>query len=122
MHGRGAHTACTLRNHDRDFRWRAVVLGMPCAALCSCPTQCPQAVCGTYEASGLVGPLRTIGSRPGRAARRAAEDAGAPQGLHEGVGRATEGGGGGDEVFVAQFDRLGRMPVSALLDDSNQAT
>src|SRR5271157_6565077 len=62
------------------------------------------------------------GSCARRAPRWPTKDATAPQGLHKGVDRATEGGSHGDEILVTQFDPLGRMPVSALLDNFNQST
>ena len=47
------------------------------------------------------GATADTGSRHRRAPPRAAKDVAAPQGFNEGVERATEGGGRGDEIFVA---------------------
>ena len=69
---------------------------------------------------GRVGPLRTPVHVPRGRPPRAAKDAATPQGLDEGVDRATEGGGRGDEILVAQFDRLGRTSASAFLDHPDE--
>ena len=74
-----------------------------------------------FSSFGSRGPATDTGSRPERASPGAAKDAATPQGFHEGVDRVTESGRRGDEILVAQFDRHGRMSVSAFLDDPDEA-